>query len=43
MYLSIPCQIKEHTANQNAGKPLYIRQYSTEPSHIAHTRQKACV
>ena len=23
----------ENTANQNAGKPLYIRQYSTEPSH----------
>ena len=23
----------EITANQNAGKPLYIRQYSTEPSH----------
>ena len=23
----------EKTANQNAGKPLYIRQYSTEPSH----------
>ena len=23
----------ENTANQNAGKQLYIRQYSTEPSH----------
>ena len=23
----------ENTANQNAGKPLYIRRYSTEPFH----------
>ena len=23
----------ENTANQNAGKPFYIRQYSTKPSH----------
>ena len=23
----------ENTANQNSGKPLYIHQYSTEPSH----------
>ena len=24
-----------YSANQNTGKPLYIRQYSTEPSHLA--------
>ena len=24
---------RENTANQKAGKPLYIRQYSTDPSH----------
>ena len=23
----------ENTANQKAGKPLYIRRYSTDPSH----------
>ena len=25
----------ENTANQNTGKPLYIRRYSTQPSHRA--------
>ncbi len=25
----------ENTANQNTGKPLYIRWYSTQPSHCA--------
>ena len=25
----------ENTANQNSEKPLYIRQYSTQPSHRA--------
>ena len=25
----------ENTANQNTGKPLYIRRYSTQPSHGA--------
>jgi len=29
----IPCHI--NTANQNSGKPLYIRRYSTQPSHRA--------
>ena len=35
------CHAIENTANQNAGKLLYIRQYSTEPSH--QSVQFSCV
>ena len=33
MNFQILYHVTENTANQNVGKPLYIRQYSTDPFH----------